>query len=308
MKKKFNLKIQIIIIIFTTAVFALAGYFYNQKQPNKWYVKYSIDQTYFSKSNIKAMDETLSGISIFSSTTILSQFLDKKIYELPMYNENSYFKNLVINHDLLAFNTNGPLDNLDKNLNELVNILNQKLRAELTKYVKSLSNVNKNVGLYERELKIDDLTLSLEFYEKEGVDPAGVSEEALDMVNFLMSRDSNTVVDTNLLTKLSFILMKIKNNNSTKFMYLELEKLKKLGTKNMLEFKKIEKLLETLIKSEIIEIGNQMEVTNQKPLIIVTVITFTIFGFSISFLICTIILIFLRKINTKKLLTLLNPE
>ena len=306
MKKFFNLKFQISLIILITLVFTIFGYFYNKQLTQKWYLKYSIEQTNVSQVYVGALDDVLKNISLFSSSNILNSFIDKKIYKQSVVNKNTFFKNLVINPSTIAFNAEGSLETLDKNLDQLILGINKNLQNEINEFIKSLDQITQRISLLSREFKKDDLTVSLEFYEREGVEPVGLTEEASTIVEILLARTDITQSTLNLLTRLSVLLRDLKNTNSTKFLELELEKLEKLSAIEVYEFKKIRRIASLLKEQNLIKINGQMEKVNLTPDLSVSLMSFAIFGFSLSLFLCVIIGIFSSRIGIKKLKALLN--
>ena len=308
MKKFFSLKFQISLIVFTTLAFTISGYFYNQNLKQKWYFKYSIEQTNVTQVYVGALDDVFKNLSLFSSSNILNSFIDRKIYKQSVVNKNIFFKNLAINPDTIAFNAEGSLENLDKNLDLLILDINKNLQNEIEEFIKSLGQITEKVSNLSRKFKKDDLIVSLEFYEREGVEPVGLTEEASSIVEILLARTDITQSTINLLTRLSALLRDLKNTNSTKYLELELEKLAKLDAVEVLEFQKIERILNLLKNENLFKINGQIEKVNLTPPLSVSLISFAIFGFSLSLFLCVIIGIFSSRIGIKKLKALLNPK
>ena len=100
----------------------------------------------------------------------------------------------------------------------------------------------------------------------------------------------------------------LKNTNSTKFLELELKKLEKLSAIEEYEFRKIRRIANLLKEQNLIKINGQMEKVNLTPDLSVSLMSFAIFGFSLSLFLCVIIGIFSSRIGIKKLKALLNPK
>tara|TARA_X000001036_G_scaffold438226_1_gene485505 strand:+ start:2316 stop:3218 length:903 start_codon:yes stop_codon:yes gene_type:complete len=291
---------QIIFIILITLSFAIAGYVYNKKQTSSFYVKYSISLTDKAKVYIRAMDTLLSGLE-FGNNVLLS-FIDQKIVKQTVLNENPYFKDLYIDSQQIIFKTNGSIKNLDEKIKKLLVTLNTNLRIEVIDFIRTADDVNKATSAISKDLRLKDLDFSLKFYEKNSGQPIPVIDDAFEIVEYLYSRSDNTLTEEELLSSLMKELKKIKEATSSKFLKLEFEKLKAFGTNQRLTFMKIDKLSKNISEIDIIELNGLRELTSLKTELLVSVISFSIFGFSISLMILLINLIFSKKINIKKLL------
>lgn len=306
MKKFFTLKFQISLIVLITLAFSLSGYFYNQNSKQKWYLKYSIEQTNVTQVYVGALDKIISNIPEFATTALLNSFISKKINQQSVFNKNTFFKNLVISTDIIAFNAEGSIENLDKNLDMLVLGINKNLQNEIVEFIETLGEINLKVSNLSREFKKDDLNVSLQFYEREGVEPVGLTEEASSIVEILLSRSDMTQSTVSLLTRLSALLRDLRNTNSTKYLELELDKLEKLSALEILEFEKVKRILNLLENEKLIRITGQVEKVSLSPSLSVSLISFTLFGFSLSLFVCVFIGIFSSRIGIKKLKALLN--
>jgi len=306
MKKFFTLKFQTILIVLVTLAFTLAGYFYNQNLKQRWYVKYSIEQTNAAEGYVSAIDNILTNISEFATIDLLGSFILKRINKQSAINQDTFFKNLVISPDIIAFNVEGSVENLDKNLDMLILSINKNLQDEIVDFIRILSEINQNISDLSRKFKKDDLFFSLEFYEKEGVQPLGLTEEASSLVEILLSSSEVTPSTFKLLSRLGTLLRDLRNTNSTKFLELELEKLETLSSLEVLNFEKVERIVNKLSNEKIIRINGQIEKVNLSPTLSVSLISFAIFGFSLSIFLFVLIGIFSSKIGIKKLKALLN--
>lgn len=306
MKKFFTVKFQISLIVLITLTFTLCGYFYNQNLTQRWYVKYSIEQTNAAEVYVGAIDKILTNISEFSTIDLLDSFIDKKIYKQSVINKNTFFKKLEISPNIIAFYVDGSLENLDKNLDMLILSVNKNLQVEIEDFIRKLGEINRNVSDLSRKYKKEDLIVSLEFYEREGVQPLGLTEEASSLVEILLSRSDTTQSTIKLLTRLDVLLRDLRNSNSTKFLELELHKLKILSSLEVLNFQKVERIINKLSNEKIIRINGQIEKVSLLPTLLVSLTSFAIFGFSLSLFVCVIIGIFSTRIRIKKLKALLN--
>ena len=306
MKKFFTLKFQTILIVLVTLAFTLAGYFYNQNLKQRWYVKYSIEQTNAAEGYVSAIDNILTNISEFATIDLLGSFILKRINKQSAIIQDTFFKNLVISPDIIAFNVEGSVENLDKNLDMLILSINKNLQDEIVDFIRILSEINQNVSDLSRKFKKDDLFFSLEFYEREGVQPLGLTEEASSLVEILLSSSEVTPSTFKLLSRLGTLLRDLRNTNSTKFLELELEKLETLSSLEVLNFEKVERIVNKLSNEKIIRINGQIEKVNLSPTLSVSLISFAIFGFSLSIFLFVLIGIFSSKIGIKKLKALLN--
>lgn len=306
MKKFFTVKFQISLIVLITLTFTLCGYFYNQNLTQRWYVKYSIEQTNAAEVYVGAIDKILTNISEFSTIDLLDSFIDKKIYKQSVINNNTFFKKLEISPNIIAFYVDGSLENLDKNLDMLILSVNKNLQVEIVDFIRKLGEINRNVSDLSRKYKKEDLIVSLEFYEREGVQPLGLTEEASSLVEILLSRSDTTQSTIKLLTRLDVLLRDLRNSNSTKFLELELHKLKILSSLEVLNFQKVERIINKLSNEKIIRINGQIEKVSLLPTLLVSLTSFAIFGFSLSLFVCVIIGIFSTRIRIKKLKALLN--
>ena len=306
MKKFFTLKFQISLIVLVTLAFTLCGYFYNQNLTQRWYVKYSIERTNAAEVYVGAIDKILTNIPEFTTINLLDSFVKKKIIKQSMINKNTFFKNLVISPDIIAFNAEDSLENLDKNLDMLILSVNENLHVEIVDFIRKLGEINRNVSDLSRKYKKEDLIVSLEFYEREGVQPLGLTEEASSLVEILLSRSDTTQSTIKLLTRLGALLRDLRNSNSTKFLELELHKLKILSSLEVLNFQKVEQIINKLSNEKIIRINGQIEKVSLSPTLLVSLTSFAIFGFSLSLFVCVIIGIFSTRIGIKKLKALLD--
>ena len=306
MKKFFTLKFQISLIVLVTLAFTLAGYFYNQNLKQRWYVKYSIEQTNAAEGYVSAIDNILTNISEFATIDLLGSFILKRINKQSAINQDTFFKNLVISPDIIAFNVEGSVENLDKNLDMLILSINKNLQDEIEDFIRILSEINQNVSDLSRKLKKEDLIVSLEFYEREGIRPLGLTEEASSLVEILLSSSEVNPSTIRLLSRLGTILRDLRNTNSTKFLELELEKLEILSSLEVLNFEKVERIVNKLSNEKIIRINGQIEKVNLSPTLSLSLISFAIFGFSLSIFLFVLIGIFSSKIGIKKLKALLN--
>ena len=305
MKKFFTLKFQISLIVLVTLAFTLCGYFYNQNLTQRWYVKYSIERTNAAEVYVGAIDKILTNIPEFTTINLLDSFVKKKIIKQSMINKNTFFKNLVISPDIIAFNAEDSLENLDKNLDMLILSVNENLHVEIVDFIRKLGEINRNVSDLSRKYKKEDLIVSLEFYEREGVQPLGLTEEASSLVEILLSRSDNEST-IEILSSLGSILRDLRNSNSTKFLELELHKLKILSSLEVLNFQKVEQIINKLSNEKIIRINGQIEKVSLSPTLLVSLTSFAIFGFSLSLFVCVIIGIFSTRIGIKKLKALLD--
>ena len=306
MKKFFTVKFQISLIVLTTLTFTLCGYFYNQNLTQRWYVKYSIERTNAAEVYVGAIDKILTNISEFSTIDLLDSFIDKKIYKQSVINKNTFFKKLEISPNIIAFYVEGSLENLDKNLDMLVLSVNKNLQVEIVDFIKKLGEINRDVSDLLRKYKKEDLIVSLEFFEREDVQPLGITEDASSLVEILLSRSDTTPGTIKLLRELDVLLRDLKNSNSTKFLELELHKLKILSSLEVLNFQKVERIINKLSNEKIIRINGQIEKVSLLPTLLVSLTSFAIFGFSLSLFVCVIIGIFSTRIRIKKLKALLN--
>tara|TARA_Y100000389_G_C17395742_1_gene482390 strand:- start:12 stop:935 length:924 start_codon:yes stop_codon:yes gene_type:complete len=305
MKKFFTLKFQISLIVLVTLAFTLAGYFYNQNFTQRWYIKYSIERTNATEVYIGAIDNILTNIPEFATMDLLDSFVKKKIIKQSMINKKTFFKNLVISPDIIAFNAEGSLENLDKNLDMLILSVNKNLQDEIEDFIKTLGEINQNISDLFRKFQKDDLTVSLEFYEREGIQPLALTEEASTLVEILLSRSDNES-SIEILSSLGSILRDLRNSNSTKFLELELEKLNVLSSLEIFNFEKVARIINKLSNEKIIRINGQIEKVNLSPTLSVSLISFALFGFSLSLFVCVIIGIFSTRIGIKKLKALLD--
>lgn len=305
MKKLLNLKYQSLIIILTTLIFTICGYFYNQSIPQKWYFKYSIEETHASLVYVNSIDNTFNSINI-GGTNVVKSILNDKIYRQAVLNENPFFQNLEVSPQTIAFYTEGSLENLNANLDNLLFQMNKNIHSEVKDFLTFLEESTLRVSELTHKIKRDELGVVLEYYEREGIEPVGFTEEIINIVDLLHARDDLTQTVRNYLLRLSALLNDLKNTTSTQFLELELEKLEKLGNRDSLEFNKIKNIYKDFTSHDILKLNGLIEKKNLKPSFVTTSISFAMFGLTLSIFLSLIIGIFSTKINIKKLLTLLN--
>ena len=307
MKKLLNLKYQSSIIILTTLIFTICGYFYNQSIPQKWYFKYSIEETNASLVYVNSIDSTFNSINI-GGTNVVKSFLNDKIYRQAVLNENPFFQNLEVSPQTIAFYTEGSLENLNANLDNLLFQMNKNIHSEVKDFVTFLEETTLRVSELTHKIKRDELGVALEYYEREGIEPVGFTEEIINIVDLLHARDDLTQTVRSYLLRLSALLNDLKNTTSTQFLELELEKLEKLGNIKALEFGKVKNIYKMFENNDILKINGLIEKKNLKPSWVTTSTSFAIFGITLSLLFILFIGIFSRKINIKKLLLSLSPK
>jgi len=305
MKKYFNLKYQSLITILITLIFAISGYYYNQSIPQKWYFKYSIGKTNNTKVYIHYIDRAFNSMNK-GSASVINSFIQDQIYKQSVLNKNPALQNLEITPDLIAFYTEGSLENLNENLDALLLQINKNLHLEVSDYINSLESTISRVSELNYKIKQDELNVALEFYKKKGIEPVGFAQEIINIVEILHDRDDLTQTVRNYLLRLSALLNDLKNNSSTQFLELDLEKSKKLGNKDSLEFSKIRNIHKVFAGNDILKLNGLIEKKNLKPSFVTTSISFAMFGLTFSIFLSLIIGIFSKKINIKKLSTLLN--
>jgi hypothetical protein len=305
MKKYFNLKYQSLITILITLIFAISGYYYNQSIPQKWYFKYSIGKTNNTRVYIRYIDSTFNSMKD-GGTNVINSFIQDKIYKQAVLNKNPALQNLEITPDLIAFYTEGSLENLNENLDALLSQINSNIHLEIKNYIDSLESTISTVSELNYEIKKDELGVAVEFYNREGIEPVGFTREIINIVDILHTRDDLTQTVRGYLLRLSALLNDLKNTTSIQFLQLDLEKRKKLGNRDSLEFSKIKKIYKEFASHDILKLNGLIEKKNLKPSFVTTSISFAMFGLTLSIFLSLIIGIFSKKINIKKLSTLLN--
>ena len=301
-------KYHIIVIPF---FFAVAGYFYNKYSEDNWHYRYEVKKSFPAIIYLYTLDEEMVRLMVSDST-------HKKFKDAvgPIIAENQYkiredfpsLKNLILTEKYINFRPESN-ENMDKVIEEIINKLNEVIKNGLNERLKVYTDNAIELLRNKKEIKIKELERKINFYSEKKITPLSLSPTTgITIDNYLL--DQKDEESKELVRQLKAELIDYEYYNAIHRFELTVLELKATTIYDNINLVTVNGIKNTLNNTEIIINLGLNQKFNTKPKMILSVLSFSAFGFFISVLITFLVLNakFLKLLKLEKLLTLRSPK
>ena len=311
-----KLYISLVVILSTTALFAIGGFFINSKSPERWSVMYRMNLNERAMIFLSSIDNVVTDLGVTQVRDGgLKAHIQRVIVSQTMILQNKFpnIENLDVNQRHLGFSTGKKMD-FDIIMNEVLSVINENISKDLDNRLLLYYDIAKAQVSEQNRFNLDQLEkvkfikktdqLELDRLNEIGVTSSSQYIKLDNLVEFFIFNRIDG--QTEKVTELKKILREL--NVSLTLENLELLRLQyaNAGVEDNIYLVKLQRLTRELSKIDIFN-SSFLELTmNKKPNKILSIVAFGLAGLFISVFCIYFYLTFSIDLLRKKLAFLQN--
>ena len=285
--KFLKLKNSILFVVTITIISGISGFIYNTQIVPSWFLKYQIDMTPEVKVYANALDTGVAKLDIgFSSTGPVIIWAQQRISKQKLVKDER-IKNFVIKPDTIAFTLTGTdsTNNIENEVKQIISRLNKELKSELSELLDLYTQTAVEFLEIKKEIGLEQIKETIKFYEDRNFSNSEISARALDIIMFYLTKYNVSDTEQTFFQNLQYSLQEFEKFNVKVNMDLLFNRLENLKPERNVELIMIDRMKNNILSTKIYTYVKNIEKVNIKPKPIVSIISFSIFGFFLSILV-----------------------